>query len=463
MNMLLKGVPPIFKTLIKTKLNPSINVIRKASSALYITGDKAHNNFAVLTPHIDIVERFENRDILEDNIKSRGKYVDLEGICNRWAFYQDLMEKRVILEVTKAEIAKQISKHMKDEKPDEEAITHLKTQMTIVKDEYSTLRTFLYGVEESAALKALSLPNIIHERTKTEPVLIYEHLTKPEKRAEDIPSHIAIGTKENLLEIHDNTFAFLTNDAALFEIAALNYFHEKLTQSGLIQFSNTDFAKSIIIEGCGSDFEKNDIITLEDGGDHIINKLHLTGGASHYAFMAHFTKYLVPANQFPLNYFAIGRKYQQTIKDDEASLFNLVQQSAIEIFSACKTSEELNQSLDSIVKNIQEIYKGFGCHFRLSYVKASALKDYESLRVAIEMFSNNYNDYVEVGSISVVDEYLSKRLLFTYNENKEKRFAKVIVGNILNVQKVLACILENNYQNGQLGSIINDTLKPYIP
>lgn len=91
---------------------------------------------------------------------------------------------------------------------------------------------------------------------------------------------------------------------------------------------------------------------------------------------------------------------------------------------------------------------------------ANQLDKTECLRLSIQMFSNFLNKYIEVGHISLYDTYLSKRLLLSYTENKQRMFPKIISGSFGNVTKILGCLLENNSLSG--ASLINDPIKKYV-
>jgi seryl-tRNA synthetase len=127
-------------------------------------------------------------------------------------------------------------------------------------------------------------------------------------------------------------------------------------------------------------------------------------------------------------------------------LFNLSQNTVGQAFVATEDdTQKMDAALDALLKQIVELYEPLGYHFKLVYVPASELEIGESLKVSIQMFSNYSQEYVEVGNVSVYDNYLSKRLLFTYPANKQTKFVKVIAGEVLNVQKILGCVLENNF------------------
>ncbi|KAJ8971589.1 hypothetical protein NQ317_002872, partial [Molorchus minor] len=77
------------------------------------------------------------------------------------------------------------------------------------------------------------------------------------------------------------------------------------------------------------------------------------------------------------------------------------------------------------------------------------------------MYSNHLKRYVEVGNVSLYDSYLSKRLLFTYTVNKDRKYPKVVGGTLLNVPKLLACVLENNNSSGK-NILMSDIIKKHL-
>ena len=64
------------------------------------------------------------------------------------------------------------------------------------------------------------------------------------------------------------------------------------------------------------------------------------------------------------------------------------------------------------------------------------------------MFSPSLNDFVEVGDVATYDDYLSKRLMLKYDDGAKMRNLFVVSGTVLNITKVIACIVEQT--NGKL-------------
>lgn len=420
---------------------------RSFSSALYVTGDKAQSNFVVLTPYVDFEEIIKHKSELIKSIEARQLNINLDKIEKRWNFFKMIDEHKSVLEFTRSEINSLINKLKQDgEEKNKSDIETLLTHVKLVKDDLKNVKEYSYGIEENANLGVLSLPNFLHPKTPLDSeTTIHEFLTQPNPTSD---SHMSIGKALNFVEYTNPNFCFLKSEAALFEFALTNYFQTNLLNHGFSQFSNADFARSIIVEGCGTDFlDRNAIFTL-DGSNSDINRLHLVGGASLYSFMAYFAKNSIQTSLLPLRFFSLGRKYTPGSGSD---LFNLSQNTVAQVFVATNR-ENTDEIFDKLVEQIKEIYEPLDYHFRLVLVPASGLKIGESLKVSIQLFSNYLGKYVEVGFLSLYGDYVSKRLLFTHG--KDKNFVEVITGEVLNVQKLLACVLENNNKDKPLLSTL---------
>lgn len=447
-----------FKNIIK------LPVRHFSSSALFVTGDKAQNVFSVLTPHIDFDERIQNKQELLDNIKLRSLSIDVDKIEKQWAFYKHIDDTKNVLEETKTALGKEIASLLKNPEGKEDEIEKLKAHAKLTKNDYKNVREYLYGIEEMAVLKVLALPNVLHSRTPaTEPYVLYEH---KERDLERTSSHIDLVSKNDWFQFSQPSFVYLKNEAAFFELAMINYVNNFMLDTSFMQFANSNFARSVVVEGCGTDFfNKNEVFTLENAATDESNdviRTHLTGGASLYSFMAYFTRHMLQLAHLPLKFFTIGRTYIPS-QVEANSLLNLSQYTQINCFLATIDDDNhMNEEFDDFVDIIKCLYESLGYHYRLVYLPAKEINKNESLRLSIQMYSNFLDEYVEVGYVSIYGDFISKRLLFNYKENKERKFPKVISGNILNIHKVLACAIENNAVTGN-DCLLNDLLKQYIP
>nr|CAH7763664.1 unnamed protein product [Callosobruchus chinensis] len=434
-----------------------MKTLKRCYSALYITGNKAQETFAVVTPYIDFEERLNNKNELIANITARNCPLDIQKVFDSWEFFQTVDDKRKKLEETRAHIGQKISTLMKEYSKNEEEIKKLKLHVQLVKDDMKNLKQHYYEVEEQTMVKVLDIPNVLHPKTPLkDEVVISQYLEKPDTTSEN---HKAIAERLGYLEYINKTTTFLKGEASLFEQAILNYFKNCIMDSGFTVFCNPSFCRSVVAEGCA---ELSNVFTIAelDYSKENLNHLHFCGGSTVLSFMAYFTKHAVSNIHLPLKYFSIGKRYRVEDPEKSDGLFNLSQESTLSVFLATDENELLD--LDHILKDVKSYYEKLGNHFRIVLLPAYRLDKSESLHVSIQMYSNYLNQYVEVGNISSFDSYLSKRLLFTYNqqstEGKQRKFPIIIAGTVLNVPKLLGCVLENDFDKKLLSPVLNKYL-----
>lgn len=427
---------------------------RHFSSALYITGAKAQTNFALLTPVIDFDEKIENKQKLQHDISARHLDVDLDKLIDKWNLLHLIQERKDTLEHTKSEIIRLSSELSKDSEHNKEDIEKLKVHFKIVKEDLNNIKTFYYDVEEDTMINILNLPNELREETPLdEEKVIHTFLERPHGTTE---SHVEIGSIKGFIKYIDPLTCFFKSEASLFELCLLNYFRDNLEKCDYFPLICPNFCKSIIAEGCGE--EPSKLFSIEDEESiGKVNKLHLCGGSSLFSFMAFFTKLGVHQRILPIKCFSVGKKFQPYSSASPKSLLSLSQQSSVSFFIASSDEED---QLETVIEQVKTFYDGLGFHYRLSCLPANQLGKSESFHLSIQMFSNYLSEYVEVGNVSSYGSYLSKRLLFCYTENKQRMYPRVISGTLVNVPRVLGCLLENQSLSGD--DLLNDSLKRYL-
>lgn len=412
------------------------------TSALFINGPKATENYIFIVPHIDFPERFKEKDILHSMISKRKSNFDIQKLENLWSVYADLLNLKLQEESRKSKLSKELSEILVLKKEGND-VEKLKIQINLIKDNLRNLKNPLWSAEEAAKVEALSLPNLLHKLTpdsQNKVIVDYKILPQNEK------NHYLIGTEKNLITFIKNNNYYLIGDAALFELGAKFYFSDYLKRNNFVQFSNPDFVKSLIVEGCGIDHTDPKLTFILHHNDNtVINedkRLHLTGAGSLCSFLAYHAKNVIYSKVLPLKYFSIGRQY--TPSTGNHNLFNVSQSSVVQLFGVAKDKDESDKILNEVVEMIKLIYNNLNYHYKLSYVPADKLYKWESLRISIEMYSASLNKSVEIGHVSLSGDFISKRLMFTYTENRQAKFPHILSGTVLNVPKFLGCILEQD-------------------
>lgn len=250
---------------------------------------------------------------------------------------------------------------------------------------------------------------------------------------------------ENQIEFIDRSAYYLLNDAALLDLNIPIHLNNELKANAFVHFANPDFAKTLIVEGGAVSL--NDVYEVKHSShEKSTNLLHLVGNGSFLSFLGFVSKLKVLPNQFPMKWSSIGKIY--SAKNTELpGLFGSAQSTAVQVFLADKTTIQSDESYNNTIKIIEDLYKSLDIHFRIVKVSADKLTQPESRKVCIEMFSSNLQKYIEVGHLSDYSDYMSKRLLFCYDEKKKNKFPFLCGGTVMNVSRVLAILLESNKGN----------------
>lgn len=423
---------------------------RGCTSSLYITGDLASESCIVLSPYVNLNRRFEDTEKLIKNLQSRGLTVDLPQLKSSWQQYENLKKFKLQLDSDKSANLVKFNAAKSSQKP--KVLNDLKAELEKVKEKLNSVKKELWDVEKKAILGGLALPNDIHPETPLNDCekIVHEFGVKPDISGHS-PSHIEIANKLGLIEYYDSSYYFLKDEAAQFEIGLSYLIQDKLKEIGFITMSNYDFGKSLVVEGVGLDpRDASSVFTLEKDSDSkdATARLHLVGGASLASFCAFHTKTVTNVKNLPLRYVAMGRHYNPNGDEELHGLFSTWQSSAVETFVAAADKEMAMEEFKSCLKEIIDLYETLGYHFRVVYLPPINLKPWESLRASIQMFSKNMAKYIEVGSLSLCDDYISQRLLICCETvpGKSAQFAHLISGTVVSVPRILGCILE--YDSG---------------
>ncbi|XP_018367566.1 PREDICTED: serine--tRNA synthetase-like protein Slimp [Trachymyrmex cornetzi] len=446
-----------YKTLIcdvRRRTSHPLNFERNYSSALYVSGNKAYKSFAYLSPYLDFDERFANVDKLQKNLALRGMDVDIVLLKEAWDFYTKVVADRYALENNNKKLTdrmKTLLENVEHTAEQEQEMLKLRTQLKIIRQDLKMMKEAMWDLDEDVIEKVLKLPNELDPRTPVgEPVILKSVGNLPEI-SEKKRSHLDVGTSLDLLEYKNSMCYFLSNDAALFELAILAHVGRVLGENNMIKVAGTDFSRSFVVEASGLNHEDPMASFVIENHNEVErgspNRMHLVGGASLVSFLALHTKQLINPKNFPLKYFATGRQYIPSPRDSHTyGLFTICQASVAHSFIMVKDakSEEYKILFEELLEIVCRLYDDLCNHYRVVMRPASELQSCEEMRVSFEMWSPFLNRYIEIGHVSTYGDYFSKRLLIVYQTSTGREFPSMISGTILSVPRLLACLLEQN-------------------
>jgi hypothetical protein len=98
--------------------------------------------------------------------------------------------------------------------------------------------------------------------------------------------------------------------------------------------------------------------------------LHLTGGASLFSFLGLFVKHLVTnPGSLPATFFSIGRQYKSLNGvQEEFSLFNTRQSTAVQIFNVAKNESEMEAQFKEWDAKMQSFFRSLNVKYRIGKI-----------------------------------------------------------------------------------------------
>ncbi|XP_034488327.1 serine--tRNA synthetase-like protein Slimp [Drosophila innubila] len=410
-------------------------------SALYITGDKANENYVTLQPYLDFAGTFRDRATLEQSIASRGLDIKLETVLQKYQQYQTHHEQLQRLHEERDLISKQLKSGVKEGK-EEEQLKTLRERGKALRNEVKAIKLKLYPIEDDFIHDFLQLPNRLHAQCppKDQLKLIYRHGV-PEKNRQ-ITCHLE---HTELLHFIDNNRYYLLEQAAHFDINAMQALTNYLvTRGDFIPTSNPDFVRCVLLEANATPLAHYHLVKEE----HLQNKLnvaYLTGGGAFESFLGAMTKLCVYPSVLPLKYVACGRSYNREegkLYGPTASLYTATQTNAVQSFVATLKAEEAEEQMEQLLNLAIDFYKALDVPFRVTYSPADSLTPSETLRASLEVYAPSLKRYITVGRISNYGNFVSKRILFSSRREKHYDFLHLVGGPLLYTTKLIGALIE---------------------
>ena len=119
------------------------------------------------------------------------------------------------------------------------------------------------------------------------------------------------------------------------------------------------------------------------------------------------------------------------------------------------TPSKINLASNSIdyiyiqmVAIITSFYHRLNLPLRLCLSPSYELLSYESLRLTIEVYLPSQIDYVKVGSVSLIDDYLARRLMIKHGQDGKNHVA-MIHARVADVSQLSKCVLEASQTIGR--------------
>lgn len=417
------------------------------TSALYVSGNKATTTFSVLSPYLDFTKCFQDIGRLEANVKLRELETDVRKLSMMWTELKGKESEKEKLEKERTSVAKLMKECAKMKDKNIKEMQELKRQGKEIREQLKSITQEIWDLEEKAVIGALQLPNVLHKSTGEYEKELFKFFEKP-KYEFQARSHIELGRINQELEFINvsPTAYYLKGRLAVLELACNDYFLTNFKDHGYLIHSNPDFAKAVIVEGCGVNIDERVFALGSHESDTDSNLQYLVGGGSLQAFAAYFTKQVISNPEcLPQKLITVGRHYAPPRVLHNPDLLHAGQSTVVDAFLLYHSQaidEEL--LLNEVLMALVQSYSRLNLHFRLSQYSAQRLEPQESAAIGLEMFSPYTEDYHEVSRISLYGDFISRRLWSLHKTGTSSaNFLSMIHVKVCHMSRLLALIMEN--------------------
>ena len=386
-------------------------------------------------------------------------------------------ERKRLVQLRSETAAKQndISKKFPQAKTPEEKQA-LKDQSTKLKEELGTLDANLKLVEDDLKANLHLIPNMSHPaapvgRDSAANVVVAKH---GEPRTFDFKpkDHVALCEALDLADFEAGTkvsgqkFYFLKNEAALLEIALVQYAMHTAVKAGYTPIITPDLARVEVLEGIG--FMPRDpnpntrqIYTVADSDLCLIATAEITLGGMH-------KDQIFEEGDLPKRYVGLSHCFRTeagAAGRDTRGLYRVHQFTKVEMFVFC-TPEQSDAIHEEIRALEEQIFAGLGLAFHVIDTCTGDLGGPAYRKYDLEAWMPGRGDkgeYGEVTSTSNCTDYQARRLGIRYKGKgfKGTRFVHTLNGTAIACTRALVAILEN-YQQADGSVLIPDVLRPWV-
>jgi seryl-tRNA synthetase len=476
-------------TYIITKRNHPI-LIQRSNGRLYaaqapveatpkISGQEEDTGYRA---YIDFKFVRDNLDLVKQNCADRLVKADPGQVVSLYDEFVQLTQEADAVRAARNEN----SSAMKQKLGDEERQA-LIAKGKDLKNELDSIDEKLNAIESALQVEGKRLPNLTHPDV---PVGAEEHATVLKEVGTkhsfgfEPKDHVTLGENLGIVDfdtgstVSGTKFYYLRKQAALLELALVQYAMQKIYQKGFEPMITPDLVRSSVMEKCGFQprGEGTQVYSIAE------SQLCLTGTAE-IPLGGVFMDQILSEQELPRKVAAFGRCFRTEAGAAGAAgkgLYRVHQFSKVEMFVICtpEQSEQLHQELMDIEV---EMFEELGLHFKVLDMPSGDLGAPAYRKYDVEAWMPGLQRYGEISSASNCTDYQSRRLNIRYRpvssdgdgasttqEKKKKKNKKVptqfvhtLNATACAVPRMIVAILESNQQeDGTI--IIPEVLRPFM-
>jgi seryl-tRNA synthetase len=369
------------------------------------------------------------------------------------------------------ELSKCIAKEKDDAKKEE-----LKAEGKRLREQVVAAEKEVKEIDSRLHAALLNIPNLTHPdapigTTANDNKVITSWGDKPKIgfRPRD---HVAIVEALDLADfeagakVAGQKFYFLKREAALLELALVQYAMQALVREGFTPMITPDLARAEVLEGIGfiprdPNPETRQVYTIADSDLCLIATAEITLGGMH-------RDEILDERELPKKYVGLSHCFRTEAGApgrETRGLFRVHQFTKVEMFAFClpDQSEEIHRDLLRIEESV---FQGLGLPYHVIDTCTGDLGGPAYRKYDLEAWMpgrGEGGEYGEVTSTSNCTDYQARRLGIRYKTPGQKgtKFVHTLNGTAVATTRALVAILEN-YQQADGSVLIPEVLRPWV-
>jgi seryl-tRNA synthetase len=402
---------------------------------------------------LDVAFIRENLDAVKANCKDRNVTADVEAVVAIDDERKRLVHELQQIQQRQNEVSKLIPKEKDAAKKQEFIKEGRDLRESVGKIEEQVKKT---EAELRAAI--MTLPNMTHPDAPIGSLAEDNKVITQwgEKPAFDFKpkDHVALCDSLKLADfeagasVAGQKFYFLKNEAALLEIALVQYAFSVLVKHGFTPVVTPDVARVDVLEGIGfmPRGEGTQIYSIADTDLCLVATAEITLGGMH-------RDQILDEASLPIKYVGLSHCFRTEAGApgrDTRGLYRVHQFTKVEMFVFC-TPEESDAIHQQLLAIEEEIFQGLGLPYHVIDTCTGDLGGPAYRKYDLEAWMPGRGDageYGEVTSTSNCTDFQARRLNIRSKGTKQKgtRFVHTLNGTAVAVTRALVAILENNQQ-----------------
>jgi seryl-tRNA synthetase len=415
---------------------------------------------------LDLQFLCDNRDLVAANCRDRGVAADLDPLVALRDRRSALIQKEDGLRHEQKESSALIPK-TKDAAERQRLIARGKE----LREQIAAAEADRKQVEDELRAEQARIPNLTHPdapRGGEDASRVVRTWGEPRTFDFKPLDHVELAAKHDLIDfeagarVAGSGFYFLKNEAALLELALVQYASRKAVDKGFTLHVTPDLARDEVLIGTGYSPRgpETQIYSVAGTDLNLVATAEITLGGA-------LKDQIVDVAKLPLRVAGVSHCFRTeagAAGRATRGIYRVHQFTKVELFAFTAPSLAASEAMHAeIVALEEEIFQGLGIPYRVLDIASGDLGGPAYRKFDLEAWMPGRGEYGEVTSASNCTDYQSRRLGIRCKspDRKGTEYVHTLNGTAVAVTRALIAILEN-YQHADGTITIPDVLAPWV-